>query len=398
MKVLLVGNYLPDGQQSMLRFAELMQRELQNAGHQVRLLQPAPILNRHRRPAQGIAKWQGYVDKFVLFPLLLKRAARWADIVHICDHSNALYTRVLQHRPHLVTCHDVLAIRSALGHIPENPTGWSGRKLQSLILRGLNRAQHVVCDSQSTLEQLVAISSLQASQMEMIYIGQNYPYTPLPRMEAEEIVRTLIGKETLQRGFIFHVGSNAWYKNRFGVMRIYNYLRSAIPTSPRPRLIMGGDSFTSEMRLFVQQNDLGDDVLEIVNCSNRQLQALYSLAQLLLFPSLAEGFGWPVLEAQACGCRVVTSNLAPLNEIGGDAALYDAALYDAALYDAALYIDPRDEKAVAQTVWQVLNETPAQKEARIESGLRNAAQFSNARMIDSYVTSYHKLAQRQRVR
>ena len=51
-----------------------------------------------------------------------------------------------------------------------------------------------------------------------------------------------------------------------------------------------------------------------------ELAAVYSRAALLLFPSLAEGFGWPVLEAMACGCRVVTSNRAPMTEVGGDAA------------------------------------------------------------------------------
>jgi glycosyltransferase involved in cell wall biosynthesis len=52
------------------------------------------------------------------------------------------------------------------------------------------------------------------------------------------------------------------------------------------------------------------------------LEALYSYADIFLFPSLEEGFGWPIIEAQACGCRVVTTNLAPMNEIGGPSAIY----------------------------------------------------------------------------
>ena len=58
----------------------------------------------------------------------------WADIVHICDHSNAIYTKYLN-LPHLVTCHDLLAITSALGNSKES-TKWTGKQLQRLILTG----------------------------------------------------------------------------------------------------------------------------------------------------------------------------------------------------------------------------------------------------------------------
>ena len=67
----------------------------------------------------GAAKWLGYVDKFALFPPELRRAMAWADLVHVCDQGNAMYMRYLQNKPHLLTCHDVLAIRSALGDVPE---------------------------------------------------------------------------------------------------------------------------------------------------------------------------------------------------------------------------------------------------------------------------------------
>ena len=93
MRILLVGNYAPDRQQSMLRFAALMQRELTARGQQVTLLQPSPILTRIL-PARGsTAKWLGYVDKFLFFSPTLKRAKKGYDVVHICDHSNAMYTK-----------------------------------------------------------------------------------------------------------------------------------------------------------------------------------------------------------------------------------------------------------------------------------------------------------------
>src|ERR1700722_12205110 len=119
MRILLIGNYPPDRQESMLRFAELMQRELTARGHFVTLLQPRPILG-------GSGKWLGYADKFLLFPFTLNRIKKKYDVVHICDHSNSIYAKYLTGLPNIATCHDVLAIKSALGEVPQNMVSSTG--------------------------------------------------------------------------------------------------------------------------------------------------------------------------------------------------------------------------------------------------------------------------------
>src|SRR5207249_4046572 len=94
---------------------------------------------------QGLGKWLGYLDKFFVFPQELTKQLHSLNgtpaVVHICDHSNAFYTKFLAHIPHVVTCNDLLAIRSARGEFPENRTRWTGRQLQKIIIKGLNRAQ-----------------------------------------------------------------------------------------------------------------------------------------------------------------------------------------------------------------------------------------------------------------
>jgi len=112
MRILLVGNYLPDGSQSMQRYAAMLQEGFTAAGHEVRLSRPSA------RAGKVGGKWADYFDKFVLFPRELRRAAEWADVVQICDHSNAIYVKYLESRPHVVTCHDMLAVRSALASFP----------------------------------------------------------------------------------------------------------------------------------------------------------------------------------------------------------------------------------------------------------------------------------------
>jgi glycosyltransferase involved in cell wall biosynthesis len=112
-------------------------------------------------------------------------------------------------------------------------------------------------------------------------------------------------------------------------------------------------------------------------CDNEDLRALYSLAELVLFPSWAEGFGWPILEAQACGCRVVTTGRPPMTEVGGQ---------------AAAYLDPADVADAAEAVRRVLGETDADRNARVRAGLANARRFSTDKMIDKYLHIYHELA------
>ncbi|HEX6773614.1 MAG TPA: glycosyltransferase family 1 protein, partial [Acidobacteriaceae bacterium] len=91
MKILLVGNYAPDRQDSMQLYASMMEKGLRARGHEVRLLQPPAVLGNRVAESSPFFKWLGYTDKFLLFRRKLRRAAAKADIVHLCDHSNAMY-------------------------------------------------------------------------------------------------------------------------------------------------------------------------------------------------------------------------------------------------------------------------------------------------------------------
>lgn len=93
MKILLIGNYENLRQQSMQRFAEMLRAGLTAAGHEVRLVRPPVWLGRLRRGETGLGKWIGYIDRFLLYPPLLRRQIRWADVVHICDQANAVYVQ-----------------------------------------------------------------------------------------------------------------------------------------------------------------------------------------------------------------------------------------------------------------------------------------------------------------
>jgi glycosyltransferase involved in cell wall biosynthesis len=375
MKILLVGNYEPGNQKSMQRFSSMLNRGFSAAGHETRLILPPVVAG--KLPARGVAaKWLRYADEFIVFPNLLKRAAEWADVVHICDHSNAVYIKYIQHRPHIVTCHDMLAIRSALGEIPSNPTSWTGRQLQSMILRGLQAAGcsgHIACVSEATRQDILRVAGVPQKSVSQIYNGLNFPYSPLNAAEARAKIEKF-GIHKKQR-FLLHVGGNKWYKNRLGVLKIFSALKSHSGEED-VCLVMAGQEFTSDMRLFIRESNGGRDVLELVNPCNEDLRALYSCADLMLFPSIQEGFGWPIIEAQACGCPVVTSDRAPMTEVGGD---------------AAAYIDPNDIESAASALARCIH----MRNEPCEKSLKNAQRFSPAQMIGRYL-ALHEMVLRSR--
>jgi glycosyltransferase involved in cell wall biosynthesis len=376
MRILLIANYLPDAQQSMQRLAAALGAGFVGAGHEVRTLRPSVRAGKLAWN-ESASKWLGYIDKFVLFPRVFREALEWAQIVHICDHSNSSYVQYLRGKPHVVTCHDLLAVRSAQGEIPHQTTRWSGRRLQSMILAGLIRARGIVCVSDATREDVLRIvpgAGTKGPEVTRIYNGLNYPYAPMDPEEADKRLRRL--GLTPGQPFLLHVGGNQWYKNRLGALDIFARLRKSADARDL-RLVMVGKPFTERMRQFVRSHEIERGLVELLDVTGEDLRALYSSAELMLFPSLAEGFGWPIIEAQACGCPVITSNFAPMTEIGGD---------------AAIYIDPADPESAATEIARALKSATGSRVARREASLRNAARFSTASMIYSYLCLYRRLA------
>jgi glycosyltransferase involved in cell wall biosynthesis len=364
MRVLLIGNYAPDAQESMLRFARLMQTELERRGQEVRLVSPRRRLGRDAGADAGTAKWLGYVDKFLLFPWELERELAWADVVHVCDHSNAVYIRRLHAIPHVVTCHDLIAIRSALNEFPGQRTGWTGRQLQRMILAGLRQARRIVCVSAATRADVLRLTQRPAARVTVVPNGLNYPFAPMDAADCRPRLARL--GIPAGRPLLVHVGGNAWYKNREGVLRIFAaVLRQGVDAT----LVMVGKPWSAQMRLIASSSGLDGRAVEIVDADGEDLRALYSTAHALLFPSLYEGFGWPIIEAQACGCPVITTDRAPMSDIAGaDAILIPAE-------------DPQSAAKAIVSRWEAMV-------AQRLTGAANAAKYSVASMIDGYLREY----------
>jgi glycosyltransferase involved in cell wall biosynthesis len=363
MRILLVGNYSLDRQPSMLRYADMLCEQMTLRGHHVEAIRPRPIVGCWVR--RGVLrKWLGYVDKYVFFLFELRRRARAFDLVHVCDHSNSMYLAHMGGRPASITCHDLLAIESARGRYPQQKISFTGRVLQRWILRHLAGARDVVCVSAHTASELAALASGAAQRVTVISNALNPGCAPASA-EAVRRVREQIGMGR-DEPYLLHVGAEVWYKNRSGAVRIFQLLqRLRLGSACSLRLVMAGQPLTGELRDFIRANLPEGSVIEISHPGDDVLWALYSGATALLFPSWQEGFGWPVIEAQRCGCPVIVSNRAVMTEVAGA---------------AALYIDPADEPGAAALIAAHLDTLADLKEA----GFRNAERFATSLIFEAY--------------
>jgi glycosyltransferase involved in cell wall biosynthesis len=370
--VLLIGNYSPDRQQSMQRFNQMMLQGLHGCGVEVELVRPPAILGRIRVFGAMATKWLGYIDKFILFRWRLwrKLAARPA-LIHICDHSNATYARATRNFPLVITCHDMLAVRGGLGEETDCPASFTGRILQRWILRGLRRADIIACVSRATAvdaRRLVPVQN-DRPRITVVEMGLSYPYQRLKREIIDERL-SRFPRLDLQGRFILHVGSNLRRKNRDGSLRIFAKCADALDA----QMVFAGDALSSSLRAQARDLHIEHRIVEIVDVSNEVLEALYSRAHALLYPSRFEGFGWPIIEAQACGCPVVCSSTGPMADVAGAGALLH---------------EPDDEEGFVADLLRLAD--PEERRRWTAKALENARRFSAARMISEYRELYRSL-------
>ena len=351
--ILVVGNYPADQQQSMIRFAQLLARSYKYKGHRVKLVQPPVSVTRLPGLPNVARKYLAYIDKLVLFPLWLLFRARSFDLVHIADHSNAFYSFCVPPRRCIVICHDLLAIRGAMGDASAACEASAfGLWLQRLIMAGLRRPAGVSFTSQATSDDFQRlIGRLPGQRHAVIHNPLNAPFKPdpdpfaLPRAEQAQLP---------SRPFLLMVGSALPRKNRALSLRVLELLGDSSPY----QVVFAGEALTPDERAFADKHPLGDRLLSIVGPSHGLLNVLYGQAHALLFPSFSEGFGWPLIEAQASGCPVIASTTTSIPEVAGAGALYG---------------EPQDADAFAAHVKDL--EHPGLRAQMIKLGFANTRRF-----------------------
>ncbi len=378
MKIILIGNYPPDKQESMKRFSNMLHIGFQNAGHEAEIWLPKVVFGSLAgNTYTGIGKWLAYIDKWVIYPVYLRirlltgRYNISNTRFHVCDHSNSQYLTCLPSNISAITCHDVLAIRGALGFKDAYcEASRMGVILQKWILRNLLKAKKLAAVSMFTMRQLNELStemkSGQKKEWRVILNAFNEDFYPVQPSIRNERLSALGLKPEIP--YLLHVGSSLPRKNR----KLLVDMLYALGDKWNGVICFAGQAIDQELQEQINKYGLMERIRSVVDPGHEDLLALYSACSAFIFPSYSEGFGWPVIEAQACGVPVITSNIEPMPEVGGMAALYE---------------NPDNAEGFANAFLSL--QAPGKREELIKFGFENSSRFTPDIMINSYLALHN---------
>lgn len=337
MSVLLAPTLLCEGSLSMDLYAANLNAEFLQMADLPCLITVLPYSSR------STSKAARYFLRNVVFPLAIMRHSKVGSILHVLDHSNGHLCRY--HPKSVVTCHDIAEYRE---------TALNDRQLRHWKWRveGIKKAVRIVAVSRHTKEDLVEILGIPEERITVAHNGVSPIFRPWEHMVALENIPEL----NLSGLKILHVGSNIQRKNLPVLIRALGLLRKR---NVDFWFIKVGQQFPSDQLKMIEQAGIGDRVVHLGRRPTEEIPMIYSLCDFFVFPSTYEGFGLPVLEAQACGTPAILARSSCLAEVGGD---------------AALYFEPRSEDELAERIMEAA--VQEKREQLIAAGFENAKLYT----------------------
>ncbi len=319
----------------------------------------------------GGLRIQDYVGRFWSFPKQLRFLR--ANVFHIVDHANTYLIRVIDPERTVITCHDLMLIKLAAGEIPwHGRQPWTASRIFRWSVSYLPRAGAVLCVSEATKRDIIRLVGCVPERLHLVYPGLDEMFRRIFDVDAIAQARMRFG--ITWPITILHVGANLFYKNLDGVIEALAILASR--WHDKVHFVKVGMDFTSAQRKLIRRRGLGRNVHFLGQISPKDLVLLYNISDILLYPSLYEGFGLPPIEAMACGTPVVCSDRGSLKEVVGD---------------AAVIVDPEDPKAIAEGVERVLTDAEL-RQTLVARGIERAKGFKWATTAEKVMKIYHEIA------
>jgi glycosyltransferase involved in cell wall biosynthesis len=317
----------------------------------------------------GIKK---YYETFWRHPRAVSRLE--ADIFHVLDHSDAhvVYELHRANKPVVVTCHDLVLFIYPKNLRHESRIPALSMAMWKYSVSGMQKANHVITVSRNTSKDAIRILNIKPEQITVVPNGISPEFRVLPASEVAEIRKQYT--RSPDTFCLLNVGSTLKRKNILTVLQVLKDLKEqGFPIC----LWRTGDKFTQEQQAFIQAHDLESYIFDFGNLDQTRLVQVYNAADVLLAPSLYEGFGLTIVEAMACGTPVITSNVSSLPEVVGD---------------GGIIIDPNCPQAIADAVIE-LYKNPTLYNKLIQKGLARSQFFSWQNTAEQVATIYEKLLQ-----
>jgi glycosyltransferase involved in cell wall biosynthesis len=269
--------------------------------------------------------------------------------------------------PFVLTIHDII-----YHHFPTTvPAGYQ-LFMRWVLPRVAPRADRVIVPSRATARDVVEHLGVSEDRVRLVPYGPGSNFRPVAD---GDLVEAVLQRHGVRRPYVISVARAYAHKNLAGLLRAYAVLRRQGHADVQ--LVLVGERYRTggELDRLTQELGLREGVVFTGFVSHDELNALYAGAAVFAFPSLAEGFGLPILEAMACGTPVVAS---------------DASAVPEAVGDAGVLADARDPEAFAAALARVLGDEAVKDDLR-RRGLSRAAGFSWQRAARETVAVYREL-------
>jgi len=354
--VLMLGGPVSAEAPSMNRYAqELFHAIGRAASSSLRVMLEQPAERRylssicdHPRTRQFDSAWARYVD----YPRSLR--GRRAGAFHILDHGYAQLIRSLDPERTVVTCHDVIPLLASHGVIPVDLPATVEHTFRMRMAQ-MARARVVIAISHATKATLERYTPVHPDRIVVVHYGVNPTFRPLEQAGAAR--RKAAGVDPGSK-IVLQVATKGRYKNTPVLLQAFAALRTRIPDVTLVRI---GAPFYPDEAVLAGKLGLDASIRHIGAVGDDgTLAEWYNAADVLAFPSLWEGFGWPPLEAMACGTPVVASNIPAIAEVVGD---------------AGILVPSDDPSEVAAATERVLTDAALSRSLR-DRGLARAAHFT----------------------
>jgi len=286
---------------------------------------------------------------------LLVRPRQDVDIFHETYYSMVDCCSLSAKR--VLTIHDMIHEKFA-----NNFSRWY--KTQQIKSHAVRRADHVICISENTRRDLIALLGVPKEKTSVVYLGSSLATQNVAVKPAEG------GKP-----FILYVGSRGGYKNFEGLLRAYGH--SSLLKNGFSIVCFGGGGFSASELSLAESLHISQDSILYMSGTDEILAGLYTSAAAFVCPSLYEGFGIPPLEAMSFGCPVISANVSSLPEVVGD---------------AAELFDPADEAEMRAAIERVVS-TPERAQLLVDRGYERVKQFSWEKCAQDTLNIYKKLLQ-----
>ena len=226
-------------------------------------------------------------------------------------------------------------------------------KLQYRYL--IKRADYFLAISEFTKRDLMSLFDIPGNKIDVVYCGVSENMRPVTDHESQE---ALYKRYNLPEKYILFVGNFNPRKNLERIIKAFDKVKEKGIT--HKLVIAGGEGWKFDKQNSLKDVTYKEDILFLSYIPDDDMPVLYSCADLFLFPTLYEGFGIPILEAQACGIPVLTSRCSAMPEIGGQ---------------GALYVDPTNIDEICKGILSIINDSNLAAKLT-QNGFENIKRFS----------------------